>query len=161
MSRPLSRPEAALAIIGVGCVVFGGLVAAATGPLGLEQGSWVAAYLVLVGGVAQVAMGLAPAWLTQRPASPTISWSTLASWDLGSALVIAGTLTDMPLVVDGGSVLLVIGLATALYAVRRGSPHSSAEGAAWLVSWIYRALLLVLLVSIPIGVVLAHLRADG
>lgn len=161
MRRSLSRPEAALAIIGVGCVVFGGLVAAATGPLRLEQGSWVAAYLVLVGGVAQVAMGLAPAWLTQRPTSPTISWSTLASWDLGSALVIAGTLADLPLVVDGGSVLLVIGLATALYAVRRDAQHSGALDAGWLLDVAYRALLFVLLVSIPIGVVFAHLRADG
>ena len=43
---------------GSSCVVVGGLVAAATGPTGFEDGSWVAAYLVLVGGVAQIALGV-------------------------------------------------------------------------------------------------------
>lgn len=161
MSRPLGRPEAALVVVGAGCVILGGLVAAVTGPLGLEQGSWLAAYLVLVGGVAQVAIGLAPLWLTVRPPTPRLGWSTLASWDLGSALVIAGTLAGLPLVVDGGSVLLVIGLATALYAVRRGAQHPSPEGSARHLGWAYHGLLLVLLVSIPIGVVLAHVRAGS
>jgi len=36
---------------GAGCVIVGGLVAAVTGPSGLEQGSWLAAYSVLVCGV--------------------------------------------------------------------------------------------------------------
>lgn len=160
MSRPLGRLEAALVAVGAGCVILGGLVAAVTGPLGLEHGSWLAAYLVLVGGVAQVAFGLAPALLTARPAS--MGWSTLTAWNVGNTLVVAGTLAELPLMVDGGSVLLVIGLATALYAVRRSPGHSERSEprrAALLVGWAYRALLLVLLVSIPIGVVLAHVRA--
>ena len=48
------------------CVVAGGLVAAVTGPLRLEHGSWAAAYLVLVGGVAQGALGIAQYFLAPQ-----------------------------------------------------------------------------------------------
>ena len=48
-----------LTATGIGSVVLGGLVAAVTEPLDLTHGSWVAAYLVLVGGVGQGAMGRA------------------------------------------------------------------------------------------------------
>lgn len=161
MSRPLGRLEAALVAVGVGCVILGGLVAAVTGPLGLEHGSWLAAYLVLVGGVAQVAFGLAPTLLNAPATSPRLGWSMLSAWNAGNVLVVAGTLAALPLVVDGGSALLIVGLATALYAARRSPRRTGRERAGLLVGWAYRALLLVLLVSIPIGVVLAHVRAGN
>lgn len=42
-------PATILTATGVGCVVLGGVIAAVTGPLDLAHGSWLAAYLVLVG----------------------------------------------------------------------------------------------------------------
>jgi hypothetical protein len=46
-------PAEILIFVGASCVVLGGLVAAFTGPLQLTDGSWLAAYLVLVCGEAQ------------------------------------------------------------------------------------------------------------
>ena len=48
-----------LTATGICSVALGGLVAAVAQPLDLAHGSWLAAYLVLVGGVAQGAMGQA------------------------------------------------------------------------------------------------------
>ena len=77
MSRPLRPPEVVLVDLGACGIVLGGLVAAVTGPLELEQGSWAAAYLVLVVGVAQVVVGLAPAFFAARPTTPLLGWTTI------------------------------------------------------------------------------------
>lgn len=142
-----------LRICGVAWVVFGGLVAALTGPLALEHGSWVAAYSVLVAGVAQNALGtVQSALLLRRPSRGTIV-AELAGWNAGSVAVIGGTLIRMPLIVDVGGLLLVMALAVMIRTVRgRG------RGPQWAL-WTYRFLLAVILISIPIGLLLAHLRA--
>jgi hypothetical protein len=148
------HPAAVLTAAGTGSIVLGGLVAAVTGPLDLAHGSWLAAYLVLVGGVAQCAMGRAQ---LRRPEAtpPRHGWAQFGCWNLGNVLVIGATLAGEPLVVDLGSVLLVIALAIALRAVR---PDPAAGGVPALIDRAYRALLLVLMVSIPVGMTLSHLR---
>jgi hypothetical protein len=154
------NPATVLTAIGVCSVVLGGLVAAVTGPLHLAHGSWLAAYLVLVGGVTQCAMGQA------RVRWPEVmqlrgSWAQIGCWNVGNALVIGGTLAGAPLAVDFGSALLVIALAIAFRAARPGAgsaTSSAAGGVSALVGHVYRALLLVLAVSIPVGMALAHLR---
>jgi hypothetical protein len=149
-----SHPDPAarlLLAVGLACVVAGGLVAAVTSPLGLDHGSWLAAYLVLVGGVGQGAMGAARL-VTGRPAGgSTRGWAQLTAWNGGNALVVAGTLAARPLVVDAGGLACVAALGLALVHARhlRGS---------WS-TWAYRAVLAVLLVSVPVGLVLAHVRA--
>jgi hypothetical protein len=156
------RPAGVLTAIGACCVVLGGLVAAATGPLDLARGSWLAAYLVLVAGVAQCAMGQAR---TRRPdvaRSRRWDWTHICCWNLGNAVVIGGTLAGVPLMVDTGSVLLVVALAIALHTARRpaGAPaRPLATRMPTVVDWAYRALLLVLAVSIPVGMALSHLRS--
>jgi hypothetical protein len=153
-------PATALSAIGVCSVVLGGLVAAVTGPLDLTHGSWLAAYLVLVGGVTQCAMGQAR--LRRPEAIPARGgWAQVGCWNVGNALVIGGTLAGEPVAVDLGSALLVIALAIAFRAARRGagSAKNSAAGAvSALVGYAYRALLLALAASIPVGMALAHLR---
>ncbi|HEY8473153.1 MAG TPA: hypothetical protein VIL37_11050 [Natronosporangium sp.] len=143
----LARPDRVLVWLGAGCVVLGGLVAAVTRPLQLTDGSWAAAYLVLVCGVAQYVMGRVLG-LPAVPGKP--GWSLVAVWNLGNLAVIAGTLLEVPAIVDAGAVLLVAALGLAWLA-GRAVPRP--------VGWLYRGMLLVLLVSIPVGVVLAHLRA--
>ncbi len=140
-------------VIGAAWIVSGGLVAAVTSPLRLEHGSWAAAYSVLVAGVAQYAFGSAQSALAAgRPPTGTVA-TELAAWNLGSAAVIGGTMVGMPLIVDGGGLLLVVALALMIRTVRgRGT------GPVWAI-WTYRILLVVVLVSIPIGLTLAHLRA--
>ena len=144
-------------LVGLGAaqVVIGGLVAAVTGPLQLPHGSWLAAYLVLVGGVAQYAIGRAPSWLGLA-ASRRAGWAELVGWNLGNIAVVAGTFITVPALVDVGGGLLAVVLVLLLRDAlrRRGEPI----GPSW-ARWGYAAMLVVLLVSIPIGLVLAHVRA--
>lgn len=136
--------------LGSGFVVLGGLVAAVTGPLSLAHGSWLAAYLVLVCGAAQCALGLAQQRLAALPVHPRTVRTQLTCWNVGNAAVIAGTLTAVPAVVDVGGVLVVIPLLLTIRAVRKSPRRLPALG--------YSAVMAVLIVSIPIGLVLAHLR---
>lgn len=152
MTRPpTAAPGQVMIALGWVAIVLGGLVAAVTGPLDWAKGSWAAAYLVLVVGVAQYVMG------RMRPAGPRPDrqgWAQVAGWDLGSLLVIGGTLAATPALVTVGSALLAVALALALLADLRAP-----ERARTWVTWGYGAMLIVLLVSIPVGTVLSHLRS--
>lgn len=120
--RELS-PASVLTVIGCCCVLLGGLVAAVAEPLDLARGSWVAAYLVLVGGVAQCAMGHARAWSAAAAQPRRWGWVQIGAWNLGNAVVIGGTLAGRAPVVDLGAVLLVVAVAIALPSKRsRAAP---------------------------------------
>jgi|SRR5690554_513820 len=139
-------------ILGTAWIIGGGLTAAVTGPLKLDDGSWAAAFAVLIAGVAQYAIGVAQSALAGRP-SRRIVVGELVAWNAGSAAVILGTVITMPLIVDFGGLLLVVALALMVITVRGRS-----AGPTWAL-WVYRILLVVILVSIPIGLILAHVRA--
>jgi hypothetical protein len=154
------NPATVLTAIGICSVVLGGLVAAVTGPLDLAHGSWIAAYLVLVGGVAQCAMGQAR---FRRPEvmHPRRSWAQIGCWNVGNVLVIGATLAGEPWAVDLGSVLLVVALAIALRAARPGAGTTAHSATGWVPMFfnrVYRMLLLVLALSIPIGMALSQLQ---
>lgn len=151
-------PERVLVVLGACGVVLGGVVAAATRPLHLSDGSWVAAYLVLVCGVAQYAMGRAPTLRAAAPSPATRGWAIVVFWNLGNAAVIAGTLIETPAVVDAGAILLAAGLALAWRAVRRRGTSATRPPGGRPVAWLYQGMLLILLLSLPTGVALAHLR---
>lgn len=146
-------PATALTVIGICCVVLGGLVAAVTEPLRLDHGSWLAAYLVLVGGVTQCAMGRARTWCLDPMHPRRRDWAQIATWNLGNVLVVVGTLVGEPRWVDLASIPLIIALAIALHAARPGAKRLPP-----LAGWSYRLLLLALAASIPVGMVLSHLR---
>ena len=78
-------------------------------------------------------------------------------WNAGNALVIGGTLTGTPPLVDAGSILLVIGLVIA-FRITTGTTATARDGRRNLSTLAYRIVLLVLTISIPIGIVLSHLR---
>jgi hypothetical protein len=84
---------------------------------------------------------------------PRGGWAQIGCWNLGNVVVIGATLAGQPLGVELGSVLLVMALVIAFHAARpvagTGSP---------LFDFAYRALLLVLTVSLPVGMVLSQLR---
>jgi hypothetical protein len=146
---PAMRP---FVLVGAASVVAGGLVAAVTRPLDLELGSWLAAFLVLVGGVAQVALGAGQAWLSDdRPARRQIVREA-AAWNLGVAATIAGSLTALPVLTSVGGIAIAAGLVLFLHGTRVAT-----TGPRWaLLS--YRAVLIVVLVSTPVGLVLAWIR---
>lgn len=151
--------------VGTSCVVIGGLVAAVTGPLGLDKGSWLSAYLVLVCGVSQVAMGVMGSRVGGGQIPDRLGWAQFTSYNLANATVVVGTLVGgLPLLIDAASVLIVAALGIALY--RSGTWSRSADAvvaesvttSSRLVAWSYRGLLVVLLVSVPVGMLLSHLR---
>ena len=140
-------------VAGSACIVAGGLVAAATTPLGLVDGSWSAAYLVLVCGVAQCLFGVVRSELAPAPLTP-IGFSTeFSCWNLGNAAVVAGTLINAPLVVDSGGALLIVVLLMQISHLRYARP-----GPRWAL-WLYGLVIAILLLSIPIGLMLAAIAA--
>lgn len=144
-------------IIGVVCIIAGGLVAAVTAPAPTEPWTWAAAYLVLVAGVAQVGLGLGQAMFTS-PTPPRIVAAQAAGWNLGNAAVIGGTLLGNLALVDVGGVLLVVTLGL----LARGLTPAGVrpvDGARRWCLYGYRVLVLILLVSIPVGLVLARVRS--
>jgi len=136
--------------VGGALIVLGGLVAAVTNPLHLERGSWLAAYLVLIGGVAQCIMStqnrLAAAPLTARGRR----WMLLALWNGGNALIIVGSLASAAWISVTGGIVLWAALVLAV----DGTRHARRRAAAILLRTLYG----VLAVSVVIGVVLAALR---
>lgn len=139
--------------LGTGCAVAGGLVAAATAPAPSTHASWAAAYLVLVAGVAQVALGLGQAVLAPHVPSMRRVIAQAGVWNAGNAAVLAGTLTGVTPVVDAGGALLVLGLALLAGGVRGAVPHRERR---W-PRYGFLVLVLLLLVSIPVGLVLARI----
>lgn len=115
-------------IAGVACIVAGGLLAAATAYVSTQKTAWATAYIVLVGGVAQVALGAAVTWL--RPsARPRPGWVAFACWNLGNAGVLAGQLAGVVALTDIGAALLVVGLGVVLFSIARGAPAGLQRGA--------------------------------
>ena len=163
--RP-GAPARFMTAVGGACIVLGGLVAAATDPLNLSKGSWLAAYLVLVGGVAQWAMGVMQASPGTRRVTATWEWAQAAAWNLGNVGVVVGTLSGTPGLVDAAAVPLLLALGVALRAAwpepkptsrgRRPQRAAMAES----IRWGYRIMLIILVVSVPVGMLLAHLRAS-
>jgi hypothetical protein len=140
-------------VLGTGFVIVGGLVSAASGLAPSEHGSWAAAYLVLIAGVAQAALGLGQTHLAARAPSPRSRLAELLLWNAGNAAVLAGTLLGVVPVVDVGGALLVVALVVVVQQVR-----GERSGNRWWPLWSFRVLVLILLVSIPIGLVLARSR---
>ncbi len=140
-------------VIGVLCVIAGGLVAAVTAPSASEKSSWAAAYLVLVAGVAQIGLGVGPAFLAPRAPSRLSSVGTLALWNLGNASVLAGVLLTLTVLVDLGGIALVIALVLALRTVGHSTGPVLLRRAYWLLT-------AVLGLSIPIGLVLTRIRGS-
>lgn len=149
---PLGRWSHTLPFVGVGtaCIVAGGLVAAITAHSPTEPGTWAVAYLVLVAGVAQIALGTGQALLAAQPAPPRVVTAELILWNCANTAVLAGSLLDVGPLVDAGGGLLVIALAIFVHRVR------GTTGRARWVLGAYRLLVAALLVSIPIGLLLAR-----
>lgn len=138
-------------MMGTACIIGGGLLAAVTAHAPSEHSSWAAAYLVLVGGVAQVGLGFGSAALAPRIPSRALRISIVALWNIGNALVMAGVLMSLNALVDAGGIALVIALFLALRTIRHSTGPELLRRAYWLLA-------MVLGVSIPTGLVLARIR---
>ncbi|OFE17102.1 hypothetical protein BA895_17875 [Humibacillus sp. DSM 29435] len=141
-------------------MIAGGLVAAVTSPMALSHGSWAAAYLVLVAGVAQIALAAGQGMLAgQARAGRRLLLVEFAAWNLGNAAVIAGTLWSATWLVNLGGAMLVVALGGLLVATRRGPGRTEVARGRQVALLAVRALVALLLISIPVGLWLAHVRA--
>lgn len=142
-ARTDSRP---FVVLGIACVVGGGLVSAAMAPAATYHSSWAVAYIVLIAGVAQAALGLGQAALRGGHLSRRVLYGELTGWNLGNAAVVVGTLLDVTPALYAGCALLVAALAILLHAIRDAPPG-------WALSTT-RVIVALLLISMPVGIVL-------
>jgi hypothetical protein len=146
---PAARP---FLVIGSASITAGGVIAAVTRPTGFELGSWLAAFLVLVGGVAQVALGVGQAWMANELPPPATVTAEVAAWNLGLVATIIGSLASAPIVTAVGAVATVVALVLFFRGVGSG-----AIGARWS-RMLYRGVIAVVLISTPVGLALAWVR---
>lgn len=140
-------------LVGVVATIAGGLVAAVTRPAGFAAGSWLAAYLVLVVGVAQIALGMGQAALATSPPTPRRRAIELWGWNGGAVVVVAGTLASAPALTTLGTLAVVAASWEFLVGIRVPTPHP----ARWFIAS-YRVVVLVIIVSAPVGIALAWAR---
>lgn len=130
-------------------IVAGGLVAAVNSAAPFAHGSWLAAYLVLVGGVAQLLLGVGCLALPAPRLSARLRRAQLGAWNLGNAAVVAGVLADAFGLVALGSVVLLGALAG--FALGGGPAAPGSRGCLVL----YRVAILGLASSVFVGGALA------
>jgi hypothetical protein len=136
-------------------IVAGGLVAAINSATPFAHGSWVAAYLVLVGGVAQMFLGVWCLGLPEPKLAARLRGAELGLWNVGNAIVVGGVLTESASVVVVGSAMLLGALAG--FALGGGPIRRDQPGRVI----IYRIVILGLAGSVVIGAVLAHSSPGG
>lgn len=151
VGRPLKVGWATLPflVVGVAAITFAGLYSAATARSATYHSAWLVAYLVLIVGLAQVALGIGQWWLIPGEQTSVTTFAQLVFFNLGNAGVIVGSLFALPILVDVGSVAII----AALWLFLRMVLNSKRWG---IVMWMYLALAAVLLVSVLIGVYFAH-----
>lgn len=131
-------------------IVAGGLVATVNGATAFKHGSWLAAYLVLVGGVAQLILGFGSLLLPRARCPLRLRRAQLLLWNVGTLAVAGGVLGNAFAVVLGGSIVT----AAALVSFAAGTGPLSAPGRRGVL--IYRLVVAVLVISVLVGGSLAH-----
>lgn len=130
-------------------IVAGGLIAAINSAAPFAHGSWLAAYLVLVGGVAQLLLGIGCLGLPLPRLSAGLRRAQLGLWNVGNLVIVGGVLGDSVGVVVVGSAIVLAALGG--FAVGGGRSRHFQRGRVIL----YRLVILGLAVSVAIGAVLA------
>jgi len=126
-------------------IIAGGLISAVNSAAPFAHGSWLAAYLVLVGGVAQALLGIGRAGVPATRASARRRRRELVLWNSATLVVALGVLVDAPAIVALGSVALLAALAS----------FATAPGGSRRRRLAYRGLILALAASTLVGCALA------
>jgi hypothetical protein len=120
-----------------------------------ERGWWLAAYLFLVGGLAQLLLIRGQDALTAGPREPpwSLVWAQWALWNAGTAIVAVADMAQVMAGVDAGSVALLLALVLYHVGARRGRLNSDRDTSA--IGYGYAALVVVLGGSVLLGTFLA------
>jgi hypothetical protein len=130
-------------------IVAGGAAAAVNSAAPFGHGSWLAAYLVLVGGVSQVVLGIGSLALHPQNPGRRMRRGQIVLWNLGSVTVPAGVLTDAPTLVTIGSIALLGALM--LFATGARGRRDGVRGR----TVVYLTIVVGLAVSVVVGSALA------
>ena len=129
---------------GLAAILAAGALSAALAHAPTRAAMWLTAYLVLVVGVAQIALGVGQARLASRPLTPALLGSEWLLFNGANALVISGRLLVRPNAVAVGAVVLAMALGLFLRGVR-------GAGGGWLFR-VYSLLVALLACSALVGV---------
>jgi heme/copper-type cytochrome/quinol oxidase subunit 4 len=137
---------------GAAAVLAGGGLSAASAPRASYLTSWATAYLVLVVGVVQIALGIGVDQLTGHQPSTRPLTIAFLLFNLGNAATIGGTIAKHTAggnthLVDLGGLLIGLAMLLFIHLVRRAAKTK------WLLA--YRVLVALVLLSSLIGMVLA------
>lgn len=130
----------------IGAIIAAGLVAAARAHAPTQPIVWMVAYLVLVVGVVQYALGAGQLALRDWQPKLTVVWGQWLIWNLGHAAVIGGTLCHSIGTVIIGTLLYDIAIIWLAVSVK-GGHRCLLRNAYWL-------LIALMFVSSWIGVLL-------
>ena len=137
------------ALIGSLSVVLGGLLSAISAGAPSYLSSWSVAYLVLVAGVGQLVLGVGQALLATAQLSPRLIAAQVLTFNIANVAVLAGTAITQTVLVYIGGGAFVVALALFVWGVRSSRTHNK-----WAL-YGFRAMLALLLISTPIGLILA------
>ncbi|MEO7373226.1 MAG: hypothetical protein ABIW36_04845 [Terrimesophilobacter sp.] len=138
--------------IGGASIVIGGLLSAATAPTPSYTASWAVAYIVLVAGVAQLVLGIGQGHLAPTQPSGRVVAIEVIAFNVANVAVLVGTVARAVWIVDVGAVFLIVALALFIWSVRGTGSRNR-----WM-RYGFRAVIIVVVVTTPIGLVLAHLK---
>jgi hypothetical protein len=154
--RSALLPRPLYACAGASFIVAGAGVAVWDLVERFDHGWWLASFLVLVGGVAQVLLGLGQRALVQLTSSARPGRAPApraALWNAGTLLVPLGVLTDVRLPVVLGSVVLLVALCGVARDMRRADAGPRQRVGQHRASFI--SLLVFLALSVLVGTALA------
>lgn len=149
-----TRSAIPFVVIAFAGILLGGAVSAASAPSANYTASWAAAYLVLVVGVAQLALGIGQALLAPHQPSARIITAEAVVYNVANLAVLIGTLVDRTVIVDLGGVLMIAALVLFLVAVRGAQTQHR-----WLLHG-YRTVIAILVVTTPIGLIISALNGS-
>ena len=132
-------------------ILAGGFCAAIDGVAPSQHLAWASAYLVLVCGSAQIMLGGGENSSSTRHGRVRVLFGyEFTAFNVANAAVLVGTLLRLSIVLDVGSIFFLVALGLFAWATRGTVTHNRS------VRFVYRAVILVLGVSVPVGVLLAH-----
>lgn len=151
---PINARYATILFVALGAlaIVFAGLFSAVTARSASYHSAWFVAYMVLIVGLAQAALGIGQWWLASKPLRLSTVIVELLLFNIGNAGVVVGTLIAAPFWVYAGSIGILIALT--FFASQVRSPRRGG-----IPLWGYRTLLVVLFVSVLVGVYFAYVAS--
>lgn len=148
----MNRSAFPFLILGGLGILAGGFLSAVSAASPSYLAAWAVAYLVLVVGFAQLLLGIGQDQLAVRRPSASLVAAEVLAFNLANAAVLIGSLTTTVVLTWVGAALIVVAMALFIWAARGGGSRHR-----WLL-YLFRAMIVVLLVSAPVGIVLAHSR---